>query len=98
MAKTVGSFCREAGYDSLFAAIWKQAVIEDTNKVKKMLDEDLKSAYMPKRVRRSWIKKREERIRNLVAVAVYEESKQWPKNKHNYSQLVEIKNRILKEG
>jgi len=63
-----------------------------------MLDEDLKSAHMPKSVRRSWIKKREERIRNLVAVAVYEESKQWPKNKHNYSQLVEIKNRILKEG
>ncbi len=98
MAKTVGSFCREEGYGSLFAAIWKQAVIEDTKKVKKMLDEDLKSAHMPKRVRRSWIKKREERIRNLVAVAVYEESKQWPKNKHNYSQLVEIKNRILKEG
>jgi hypothetical protein len=88
----------EEGYKNLFAAIFKQAVIDTNFDIKKAIDEELKSMGYGKKTINDFLSEQSNAIFEIAQKTAYKDGMRWPNtNKGDYSKTIsQIRNKFIK--
>ena len=96
--------CKFKGEDNnfkeLFAAIFRQAVADDTSKVKSMIYEELHNIGMSKRKIHQFINNNKEEIENSVRQMIHDETQRYPGTRKSETllNLYNIRNKFIKKA